>query len=658
MKGWQRTSSSWWADYGDDYYWGKGWSGGAKGWGEAPIHPATLSKGWGVLSDHAKGGEGKDKGSAAKGDKGKSSGVLPGSSSSNPKGKGQSKISDKKKGQGDKSDKKEGEDPEKKSRQDMSPEEKQQANLKNTKRVKLCVTATNEARSSADKGWVEPKLTDGRFNFPFAHRLRKKSPRDLKKSCRGLLIVWKNLMKEARENRTLQDMHWTLSAWAPTSDILDKLRKEVCDEILTPLGMEVFHKVCSVNTREGQANVLSHEVWSGGPKIRDLIGDALPEMPPLTGPDDTQHVIYDLHFTNYDPRFWPKLLKPREDDWLGLLRLTGQGSSRSSGVLPGSAAGHPYLGHESDTGSFWLQWHGSHVYGVMSAVAGNFLARSEQYKIDEDGTDPETLCGKALKEWQAKQDQRNKEQFETDGGGRGVYTSQSFCKARDFAVPLVIGEGKYLAKFVLLVAIPGDLSDDGVGVNFNAQRSGALWQTHELKLPPWVCIPRNVVAESLAENFPAEKRTEIMQDLHRFCGKRSYNIEDDCKSIINQMKDSQFRPYEFLQKRKSRHKMVQESQGGTLSEKPWTIMNLDGLECMSSAVHVVGFVVGYTGYVGRGLTGSRSSHVVEKFDPQLMPSMARLASGDQPVQPTSKTPTLGPMASSDQPVQPRSFKGP
>ena len=39
-------------------------------------------------------------------------------------------------------------------------------------------------------------------------------------------------------------------------------------------------------------------------------------MPSLTVTDDTLHTVWDLHFTNYDPRFWAKLLKPREGQTL------------------------------------------------------------------------------------------------------------------------------------------------------------------------------------------------------------------------------------------------------------------------------------------------------------------------------------------------------
>ena len=133
------------------------------------------------------------------------------------------------------------------------------------------------------------------------------------------------------------------------------------------------------------------------------------------------------------------------------------------------------MGHPCDTGTFWLQWHGSHVYGVMSAVCENFIARSEEHKIDEADGDPDSFSKKELKEWRKEQKAKNKEHSETVGAGRGVYTSQAFQKASQYAVPLLVGGGKYMAKFVLLCAIPRDGCDDGVAVNFKAERSGQPW---------------------------------------------------------------------------------------------------------------------------------------------------------------------------------------
>ena len=38
------------------------------------------------------------------------------------------------------------------------------------------------------------------------------------------------------------------------------------------------------------------------------------------------------------------------------------------------------------------------------------------------------------------------------------------------------------------------------------------------------------------------------------------------------------------------------AQHGHVGEEAWTIMTMDGAECMSSGVHTLGFVVGHMGY--------------------------------------------------------------
>ena len=102
------------------------------------------------------------------------------------------------------------------------------------------------------------------------------------------------------------------------------------------------------------------------------------------------------------------------------------------------------------------------------------------------------------------------------------------------------------------------------------------------------------------------------------------------------MKDSKFKLYDHLEAQRSRHKIVKEALVGNKGEKPWTLMNLDGEECVSSAVHVVGFLVGFTGYSGRNLCKSRMSNIIREFDMTMMPSFVKPQSGTAPVRPKSK----------------------
>ena len=195
------------------------------------------------------------------------------------------------------------------------------------------------------------------------------------------------------------------------------------------------------------------------------------------------------------------------------------------------------------------------------------------------------------------------------------------------------GKHKFLAKFVLLLAIPGDLSDQGVAVNFKAARAAAGY-------PTYMRIPRHVVAESAAEDFEEREREDIYKNLHRFSGKRlagNVHLEDYCKTIFEDMRMLRSPFYPNLDRQADRYTMVQKAREGSEGEEPWTSMNLDGLECVSSAVHVVGFLIGYTGYNGRGLCQTRQYSVVEDYNMSMLPAMMREPEGDVPTQPKSKT---------------------
>ena len=86
----------------------------------------------------------------------------------------------------------------------------------------------------------------------------------------------------------------------------------------------------------------------------------------------------------------------------------------------------------------------------MTALGGNYLCKSEEKK------------GKAA------QAPTMKSNFSTHVG-RGICTSGSWRKAATYSAPLLRPGQRHLIKFVLLVEVPGDLSDHGVGVAHKAQ---------------------------------------------------------------------------------------------------------------------------------------------------------------------------------------------
>ena len=80
-------------------------------------------------------------------------------------------------------------------------------------------------------------------------------------------------------------------------------------------------------------------------------------------------------------------------------------------------------------------------------------------------------------------------------------------------------------------------------------------------------------------------------------------------------------------------------------------MNLDGTECVSVGVHVVGVLVGYCGYANSCTVKSRIGQLIDELDlsPHMLPAMIRAAApGSDVVQPKSKTKADEPGSDVDQ----------
>ena len=102
--------------------------------------------------------------------------------------------------------------------------------------------------------------------------------------------------------------------------------------------------------------------------------------------------------------------------------------------------------------------------------------------------------------------------FETQGGGRGVYTSTVWHKAMAYSVPMLPSkQHKGLVNMVMMVRILGDLSPDGVGVLFPATattpwqagpKAKAYWgydTCHCQSIPKWIVVDRHVFSEDLVK---------------------------------------------------------------------------------------------------------------------------------------------------------------
>ena len=177
-----------------------------------------------------------------------------------------------------------------------------------------------------------------------------------------------------------------------------------------------------------------------------------------------------------------------------------------------------------------------------------------------------------------------------------------------------------------MVVIPGDLSDHGVEVNVSIG-SASQWQADDYYVNKWVKIPRHLICEQVATAYPAH-RDEIMSDLHRFSGKmwnEHIYLDKKCEALQHLLQRGQFRPHRHLEKHSNKQEAVKSY--GDYEEEPWTCMNLDGQECVSMGVHVVGVMVGYCGYANNPSGPSRLKHLIDEFNltGSMLPGLIRAA---------------------------------
>ena len=76
----------------------------------------------------------------------------------------------------------------------------------------------------------------------------------------------------------------------------------------------------------------------------------------------------------------------------------------------------------------------------------------------------------------------------------------------------------------------------------------------------------------------------------------SRSVYDDLPSGLNRaILAGDYKVPVTLHRRRDRHAMETGAKHGQTGEEAWTIMTMDGAECMSSGVHILGFFVGHMG---------------------------------------------------------------
>lgn len=159
------------------------------------------------------------------------------------------------------------------------------------------------------------------------------------------------------------------------------------------------------------------------------------------------------------------------------------------------------------------------------------------------------------------------------------------------------------------VLVAGDASVGGPGVYFQLPKE-LLWgpaapgDPQQVKREPW-----QVMA---AKEVRLSKQEQGYQESFR---------QKEFKPTVATLPEG-WAPDPEMANRKQREIMTEYSQEG---EKPWTNMDPWGSECISQAVHVIGFAVGYQNLTNfnKTVTDSKKNKGFVGFDIKLEPPLGR-----------------------------------
>lgn len=229
---------------------------------------------------------------------------------------------------------------------------------------------------------VLPRIGADGWRTPFAHRRGHMYPRQLSKAVAGFPAKWARHLADNDNKEVFRTAKGECNIDADENAV-DGARKFMHGWLRARFlnNCRVIHNV------QKEDKFLSASLWITAGRLGDLAGDQRPG----SVADDTG--VWDLYMTDFNPLMWTWVKETK--------------SQRMQNA--------------------WIQWHGTNLYGLSSALATNFLARSESNEK-----------GHAL------------------AMGRGVYTAQDFRKALQYSTPHVFQEDglKVLVRGILLVRLP------------------------------------------------------------------------------------------------------------------------------------------------------------------------------------------------------------
>jgi hypothetical protein len=188
------------------------------------------------------------------------------------------------------------------------------------------------------------------------------------------------------------------------------------------------------------------------------------------------------------------------------------------------------------------------------------------------------LCKSEDKKGKAAQEPTMQSNFES-AVGRGVYASGSWRKTVSYSAPLLYPGQRHLIKFVLLVEVPGDLSDQGVGVAHKARavyqeppktgkkKKAMMFHVDEGK-DSWLIIPKSDYIDALAADVgdvwqpgAGKKLLAWARKVHSTLGIKD-RIYDLPSGLNNAILTGNYKVPQSLQRRRDRHAMETVAEHG------------------------------------------------------------------------------------------------
>ena len=127
----------------------------------------------------------------------------------------------------------------------------------------------------------------------------------------------------------------------------------------------------------------------------------------------------------------------------------------------------------------------------------------------------------------------------------------------------------------------------------------------------WIIIPKSDFIDALAAgagNFWQPVDANNLQAWARKVHTQvTHGIYDLPSGLNRAIREGDYKVPWSIQQRRGRHAKETGAERGHTGEEAWTIMTMDGDEVLSSAVHILGFFVGYMGYNSHKRTTQRQA---------------------------------------------------